>query len=166
MVDCAAVTVQSIELGKLQLSQKLAKHIALQTGVSLKWLLRNDYRVAPTCDKDLGGPYTKRLYEMTRAEISDPRTDPADLAFAEGALTRAAHQLLAGFLTAYRKNQTAFFYYKLREFLEEFGAEFPPSRDLDPSLPLGKMMAQLHQLLVEAAESKRPGAGIRKPQMR
>ena len=80
--------MQSIELGELRLSQNLAKRIALQTGASLKWLLQNDYRVPPTCDT--GEPYTKRIYEMTRAEISAPRTDPADLAVAEGALRRAA----------------------------------------------------------------------------
>jgi hypothetical protein len=67
----------------------------------------------------------------------------------------AAYQLFAGFLTAYRKNQTVFFYYKLREFLEEFGAEFPPAKDLDPTQTLSRMMSQLHQFLVEAAESKK-----------
>jgi hypothetical protein len=53
------------------------------------------------------------------------------------------------------------FYYKLREFLQEFGAEFPPSKDLDPRLSLGKMMGQLHRLLVEAAKSKKTaGRGL------
>jgi DNA-binding XRE family transcriptional regulator len=155
MVDCAPVTVQSIELGKLRLSQKLAKRIELQTGANLQWLLRNDYTVAPTCARDPRQPYTKRIYQMTRAEISDPRTDPGDLAFGESALRRAAYQLFASFLKAYRENQTVFFYYKLREFLEEFGAEFPPAKDLDPTRSLGEMMNQLHQLLVEAAESKK-----------
>lgn len=103
-------------------------------------------------------PYDRRKHALTRAEISDPRTDPADLAVAEGVLASAAHQLFAGFLTAYRKNQTVFFYYKLRELLEEFGAEFPPARDLDPTLPLGKKMGQLHQLFVKAAESKKTPA--------
>src|SRR6266404_6857694 len=104
MVDCAPVTVQSIELGKLRLSQKLAKRVALQTGASLQWLLENDYKVPPTSDREPGQPYTSRFYHMTRAEISDPRTDPADLAMAEGVLTSAAHKLAAGFLTAYRRN--------------------------------------------------------------
>src|SRR5712671_4496043 len=121
MVDCAPVTVQSIELGKLRLSQKLAKRIALQTGASLQWLSQNDYKVPPTSNRDHGQPYTKRIYQMTRAEISDPRTDAADLVFAKGVLDSAAYELAAGFVTAYRRNQTVFFYYKLREFLEEFG---------------------------------------------
>ena len=164
MIDCAPVTVQSIELAKLRLSQKLAKRIELQTGVSLEWLLHNDYTVPPTCRMEPGQPYTKRIYQMTRAEITDPRTDPADLIIAQGVLDSATHQLTAGFLTAYRRNQTVFFYYKLREILDDFGAEFPPARDLDPTLSLSKKTAQLHQLLVKAAESKKtPRRGHKPP---
>jgi len=93
MIDCAPVTVQSIELGKLRLSQKLAKRIELQTGVSLEWLLQNDYAVPPTCRMEPGQPYTKRIYQMTRAEITDPRTDSADLIIAQGVLDSAGDQL-------------------------------------------------------------------------
>src|SRR6266700_199773 len=95
----------------------------------------------------------------SRAEIIDPRTDPADLIIAQGVLDSAAHQLAAGFLTAYRRNQTVFFYYKLRELLEEFGAEFAPAKDLDPTGSLSQIMSQLHQLLVKAAESKKTPRG-------
>jgi len=164
MIDCAPVTVQSVELGKLRLSQKLAKRIELQTGVSLEWLLHNDYTVPPTCRMEPGQPYTKRIYQMTRAEITDPRTDPADFIIAQGVLDSAGHQLEAGIVTAYRRNQTVFFYYKLREILDDFGAEFPPARDLDPTLSLSKKTAQLHQLLVKAAESKKtPRRGHKPP---
>jgi len=61
----------------------------------------------------------------------------------------------AGLLTAYRGNQTVFFYYKLREFLEDFGAEFPPAKELKPTQPLDKVMRLLHECLVKAAESKK-----------
>ena len=74
-------------------------------------------------------------------------------------LARAAYQILASFLTAYRHNQTVFFYYKLRELLEEFAGEFSSAKDLDPDQSLDKMMAQLHRLLVEAAQSKTSGRG-------
>jgi len=165
MVSCAPVTVQSIELGKLRLSQKLAERIALQTGVSLPWLLQNDYTVPPTCGRDPGQPYAKRIYDWTRAEICDPRTEPADLAVAEGVVASAAHQLAAGLLTAYRRNQTVFFNYKLREFLEDFGTEFPPARDLDHTLSLGQMMGQLHQRLAKAAESNKTRRREHRPQV-
>lgn len=154
-VDCAPVTVQSIELGKLRLSKRLAQRISLQTGVSLDWLLAGDYQTTPTCPREPGEPYTKRHYQMTRAEISDPRSDPSDLANAEAVVANAARQLARGLLTAYRRNQTIFLFYKLREFLEDFAAEFPPAKDLDPTGSLSKIMSQLHRLLVQAAKSKR-----------
>src|SRR6266404_716242 len=106
MVDCAPVTVQSIELGKLRLSERLAQRISLQTSVDLDWLLAGDYKATPTCPREAGEPHTKRHYQMTRAEISDPRTAPFDLAHAEGVVTNAAWKLAGGLLTAYRKNKT------------------------------------------------------------
>ena len=154
LVDCAPVTVQSIELGKLRLSERLAERISLQTGVTINWLMQNDYTVPPTWKRD-ERPYTKREYEMTRAEICDPRTDPGDLFFAEGVVAHAAHQLAAGLLTAYRRNQTVFFYYKLREFLEDFTAEFLPAKDLVANQSLDSVMRQLCQRLVEAAAAKK-----------
>src|SRR6266700_4438501 len=150
----APVTVQSIELGKLRLSERLAQRVSLQTGVCFSWLLQNDYTAPPIWNRDARQPYTKRAYEMTRAEICNPRTDPCDLLLAEGVVAHATQQLAAGLLTAYRRNQTVFFYYKLREFLEDFTVEFPPARDLDRTQLLGKLMRHLHECLVEAAKSK------------
>ena len=63
--------------------------------------------------------------------------------------------LPTNWLPAYRRNQTVFFYYKLREFPEDFTFEFPPARDLDRTQLLGKLMRQLHKCLVEASESKK-----------
>jgi transcriptional regulator with XRE-family HTH domain len=155
MVDCAPVTVQSIELGKLRLSERLAQRISLQTGVGLDWLLAGDYTTSPTCPREPGEPYTKRHYDMTRAEISDPRTDPFDLAHAEGVVANAAAQLASGLLTAYRQNQTVFFYYKIRELLEDLGAEFPPAKDLPAEQDFSALMHQLHRHLVKIANTKR-----------
>jgi len=82
-------------------------------------------------------------------------SDPFDLANAEGVVANAACQLARGLLTAYRRNQTIFFYYKLREFLEDFGAEFPPARDLPAEQNILQLMHHLHRHLVKAADSKR-----------
>jgi hypothetical protein len=38
---CSAFTIQSIEVGRLVLSKKLAERISLVTGVSAEWLLKN-----------------------------------------------------------------------------------------------------------------------------
>ncbi len=52
LIDCATVTVQSIELGKLALSRRLAERVSLQTGVSLEWLLKGDFKSAPISARD------------------------------------------------------------------------------------------------------------------
>lgn len=135
-----AKSVLSGELGKLRLSERLAQRVALQTGVSISWLLQNDYTVPPTWNGDPRKPYTKRAFDMTRAEICNPRTNPGDLAIAEGVVAHTAYQLAASLLTAYKSDHMFFSYYKLREFREDFTAEFPPAKDLDPTQPLGSLM--------------------------
>ena len=67
-------------------------------------------------------------------------------------------------MTAYRKNQTIFFYYKLREALEDFRAEFPPAKDLQAEQNLGELTRQLHKLLAKAADAKRTRLRSEKPQ--
>jgi transcriptional regulator with XRE-family HTH domain len=163
LVDCAPITIQSIELGKLALSQRMAQRISLQTGVSQAWLLANDYKAAPTTARDPLLPYRKRDYDRTRADITDPRTDPMDLMVADGVWKAAAHTLAGGLLSAYRKDQMVFFYYRLRELLEDIQAEFPPARDLKSEPSIEKMHSQLHQLLGEAATAKKIRAAIGQP---
>jgi hypothetical protein len=149
------VTIQSNELKKLRLSERLARRIAIETGVSLDWLLAGDYRTPPICPREPGETYSKRHYLMTRAEITDPRTDPFDLAQAENVLADAAWQLAGSLLTAYRKDQTVYYYGKLRETLESFRLEFPPTKDLRSEQDLGELTGRLHKLLVKAADAKK-----------
>ena len=40
---CSAFTIQSIEVGRLALSKKLAERISLVTGVPAEWLLKNKF---------------------------------------------------------------------------------------------------------------------------
>ena len=69
LVDRSIRTVQSIEIGRLPLSRDLAVRISHETGASLQWLLSNDPQAAPTMS--LGGlPYTKEVYERTRASFA------------------------------------------------------------------------------------------------
>ncbi|MFT5469321.1 MAG: transcriptional regulator with XRE-family HTH domain [Verrucomicrobiales bacterium] len=42
IADCSVATVQSIELGRLKLSEKLAARISKKTGVSMIWLLAGE----------------------------------------------------------------------------------------------------------------------------
>lgn len=42
MVGCSVATIQSIEVGRLKLSESLARRIAMATGADENWLLKND----------------------------------------------------------------------------------------------------------------------------
>jgi transcriptional regulator with XRE-family HTH domain len=155
MAGCARVTIQAVELGRLSLSPRLAERIALQTGVNMEWLLANNYKASPTSQRDPREPFTKRDYEIRRAEIADPRTGPGDLAIAFGVWNNAAWQLASCLLRAYRKDQSVYFYYKVRKFLEELNLEFPPDGDLCAEQSIGQMASQLKKLLQKAADDKR-----------
>lgn len=68
LVNRAAPTIQSIELGKLPLSPKLAAEISHQTGVSLRWLMENNVD-APPVQEAFGLPYNLAVFENRRAEL-------------------------------------------------------------------------------------------------
>jgi transcriptional regulator with XRE-family HTH domain len=155
MAGCARVTIQAVELGKLALSSRLAERIALQTGVAADWLLANNYKAPPKSQRDPEEPFTKRDYEIRRAEIADPRIDPADLAMIQGVWSNATWQLASCLLTAYREVQCVLFYYKLRNFLEELALEFPHATDLRAEQSITELARQLRQLLQKAADDKR-----------
>ena len=65
IVECSTPTIQAIELGKLNLSEKLGVTLATKTGVSLDWLMQNDV-TAPVVDRS-GETYTKEAFESIRA---------------------------------------------------------------------------------------------------
>jgi hypothetical protein len=122
-----------VELGHLALSRRLAERISLHSGANRSWLLNNKYKVQPTCERDAREPYTKQVFEKTRAEIEDPRTDPADLLVQFKTLGSVYWRLAALFLQACRANKTIYFQHKLRFFLDDLETEFPRAQDLPMS---------------------------------
>jgi len=60
ILECSTPTIQAIELGKLQLSEKLAGLVSLKTGIDLAWLLIDDVTQPPV---DLAGePFTREKF--------------------------------------------------------------------------------------------------------
>ena len=80
LVDRSIRTIQAIEIGRLKLSEELAVRIAHETGVTEQWLLAADYNKPPTVAFS-DRPYTKRIYEDTRAAIASAK-NPNPLAIA------------------------------------------------------------------------------------
>ena len=66
LVECSRPTIQSIELGRLELSDKLADRIARETGVALAWLKNNDVKKRPLDYQ--GAPYTREVFDRVQAD--------------------------------------------------------------------------------------------------
>jgi DNA-binding XRE family transcriptional regulator len=161
LVKTSRPTIQAIELGKLTLSRRLAERISLQlhTGASMRWLLDGKYKVRPTCERDAHEPYSKVIFEQTRAEIDDPRTDPADRFLQFKIIGSVYWQLAAMFLRAYRTKNTVYFQHKLRFYLDDLGAQFPCAKDLPRSDDPKITSDDLWKLLENATVSKLRLAG-------
>ncbi len=148
ILDCARLTIVELESVKLQLSQGMAERISLHTGASKVWLLEGNCRRAPVCERDPQRPFTKEVFEMTRAEVLDPRMEPGDLAMIYGVLETDCAQLRAIAWEAYRKNDIIYFYYKTREFLKGLEQRWKiPNK-------LGLTEAQFKQLLETDSHAK------------
>src|SRR2546426_12012804 len=65
IIGCSFDTIQSLELGRLALSESLARRISAATGVHLHWLLDNDLK-APIVDAH-GHTYGRAVLNMQQA---------------------------------------------------------------------------------------------------
>jgi transcriptional regulator with XRE-family HTH domain len=154
IVGCAGITIQSVELGKLALSRRLAERISLHTGVDVGWLLAGDYKAPPVCLRDPGRLFTKKVYETQRADIEGSRTDPGDLVQACKVWETTSRLLARSLLRAYRENKLIYYYYKLREFREDFEAEFPLAPELQDEA-VAEFPSKLYHLLETAAGARK-----------
>jgi transcriptional regulator with XRE-family HTH domain len=66
LVGCSTATINSLEVGRLTLSESLGQKIAHATGVSLAWLLEGDVTVPPVA-RD-GEPYTAEVFARWQHE--------------------------------------------------------------------------------------------------
>jgi transcriptional regulator with XRE-family HTH domain len=88
LVNRAARTIQSIELGKLPLTEELALRIAEATGVDEAWLFAGNPATPPVRGLTLRqagrgpGVYTKEDYENHRAYLETPLFEKEDTAAA------------------------------------------------------------------------------------
>src|SRR5258707_614179 len=79
LLKCSRPTIQAVELCKLKLSERLAHEIAIQTGVSLEWLLSGDPTVPP--QNQWGGEYIVEEFERVQSDLVQPRTHYMDLEY-------------------------------------------------------------------------------------
>jgi DNA-binding XRE family transcriptional regulator len=120
ILDCARLTVNSLESGKLKLSHKMAEKFALHTGVSKAWLLANNARSKPVCQRDPTAAFSRQAFERVRAEIERERTSPGELMAVSSYVEQYCAELRDCASTAVQTGDTTYFYYKLRLSLRSF----------------------------------------------
>jgi transcriptional regulator with XRE-family HTH domain len=127
VLHCSTPTIQAIELGRLNLSEKLAGLASLQTGINLAWLLNNDVTQPPIDTK--GKTYTKETFEQfqsTNAIRKDPRMENEIAIFCRNQISVRLHALL---LRAYRNDDTDLCVYKLSKAFDELEKQFGVTTD-------------------------------------
>ena len=127
---CSTDTIQSVELGRLALSQSLARRISAATAVHLHWLLDNDLK-APIISTR-GRPYTRSVFEVrqgTKQFDDNPfsRARAAEWAVRFYALIRA---ILS---SALKENLGEVATWKIGKFLEQCRSEFGHDHRLVPA---------------------------------
>lgn len=74
MLGCSVHTIQSVETGRLELSESLAFRMTNETGVSYSWLLQGDPKETPYTNSYLPGErpmkYTKAVFDRIQARKS------------------------------------------------------------------------------------------------
>jgi transcriptional regulator with XRE-family HTH domain len=121
LVECSRPTIQSIELGRLPLSDKLADRISRETGVSIAWLKKNDLRKPPLDYQD--EPYGKEVFERIQANRA-MRDEHTSDAIARLALVIQTSRIAGLFLSAYKRGEFSLCSYKLAKALDDLEARF------------------------------------------
>ena len=127
ILECSTPTVQAIELGKLNLSEKLAGLVSHKTGINLAWLLTNDV-TQPPVDAE-GTPYTKELFEKYQAIGQLQKHAALGSLQALHSLTTNIRRLCAIQLRAFKKDDSALCAYKLAKAFDELEKHFGVTED-------------------------------------
>jgi transcriptional regulator with XRE-family HTH domain len=125
-IGCSVHTLQSIESGRLKLSEKLAHSISRETDVDVAWLLKNN-RKAPIV-RFFDTPYTFEDYERAQASKAPEFMEmlSADYAVAFYA------QLRAILSSAAKRGRADIALYRVAKVLENCRRDFGHDKELLP----------------------------------
>lgn len=130
--------VQSVEVGRLKLSVKLAETISFETGADIGWLLGND-PTKPLTDRN-GQPYSVATFENVQAERARPKTEVIDTLQAAITLDVSVEKLTALLKAAFQKESVGLCAYKLNLALDSLLAEFGAKHGQDPFVGAAKSL--------------------------
>ena len=162
LVNRAARTIQSIELGHLPLSEDLAMRLAHATGVDAGWLLEGDPAVPPRRGATTIGMgvdrqgYTRETFEYYRAYVESPAASPEETQAAFQAAEKASKKgqenvtlplpIVKAAALALKKKSMEAFDPRLLEFLKRILDQ----TTLTPAGPLIRW--KIRRFLIEIAE--------------
>ena len=119
LLDCSVDTVQSIETGRLRISENMARKISHATAVNLNWLLDDD--VTKPIINHYGTPYTKANFEERQAQLVKcerlPDADDAAWVILEVGTNFA--KVAAILLRGVERSEFDTYLYRLRKALRE-----------------------------------------------
>jgi len=127
LIDCSVHTLQSIETGRLRLSEHLARRISAATDVHLHWLLENDLK-AKIVDAR-GHLYTKSVFECAQANKKIGSTEFVRHMIGDYAASFYG-QIRAILSSAVKKDLAEVATWKIASFLEDCRREFGHDRRL------------------------------------
>jgi transcriptional regulator with XRE-family HTH domain len=130
LADCSTRAIQSIELGTLRLSERLARRIAAATGVHVGWLLDNHLKepIRPAGFERMR-PYTRSDYERAQAAktiVADGRTRNFSADYAASFYG----QIRAILSSAAKKGLAEVATWRIAKFLDDCRREFGHDKQL------------------------------------
>lgn len=123
ILGCSPEAIHSLESGRLKLSESMAVRIAHETGAAVSWLLEG--KPTPAISRT-GKPYTKEIFERTRAKGENP-FDPLLRRFTAMACNNAIESILR---IAERDGDLSLAVYKVQKAVQTLVNEFGSPRDI------------------------------------
>src|SRR5204863_6053527 len=121
------------------LSERLGHEIAMQTGISLDWLLRGDAKDPP--QSQWNATYKVEEFENVQAELARPHSEPFDIDFNFEFYLECMGRLGSSLVASVEADKYRIFQYKLRQILDEIEAKFGTSPTLNENLRTNIVMA-------------------------
>jgi DNA-binding XRE family transcriptional regulator len=130
LIGCSIHTLQSVETGRLKLSEELARRIAAATDVNLNWLRQNDLSAEP-CVADSKFLYTRNVFDNAQAHR---RLGTPDFiaTIAPDYVLASYGQLRAIISDAAKKGEGGVVIWKLGKFIDELRHDYGHDKKLAP----------------------------------
>jgi hypothetical protein len=157
MLGKSVHTIRHLEAGTLKLSDAMALKMALETGISIKWLIEGNPAASPIAED--GREYTKAIYDEVQARKKSFAT-VSDFAVAMGALD-FFREICAILVNANRKRNYHLTFYRTAEAIYDLRLEFGEAKGFDT---VEKALAYVELGLPFKPTSKQPSRKRRRRQ--